>query len=186
MKGVDIVVGGSVGHMSAFMAQAGTLVVCGDAGRGAGRLYEARIYVRGKVASLGADCVEKKMDDAAHAALADIARSAPGSTPTRQRLPPLRLGARALQLPRSTTRSELLRGEHRAHDRSTTRLRRGSAYLPDHVIAEIRRAAATGIYDIRGAGAKRARAPFRRPGVPRRVDVALSAGRLPREAARPT
>src|SRR6202022_3795528 len=36
MKGCDIVVGGSVGHMSAFMAQAGTLVVCGDAGTGLG------------------------------------------------------------------------------------------------------------------------------------------------------
>jgi glutamate synthase domain-containing protein 3 len=62
MKGVDIVVGGSVGHMSAFMAQKGRLVVCGDAGDGLGdSLYEARIYVRGEVAGLGADCVEKEM-----------------------------------------------------------------------------------------------------------------------------
>ncbi len=42
MKGCDIVVGGSVGHVSAFMAQAGRLVVCGDAGAGLGdSLYEA-------------------------------------------------------------------------------------------------------------------------------------------------
>lgn len=62
MKGVDIVVGGNVGHMSAFMAQAGRLVVCGDAGEALGdSLYEARIYVRGAVRSLGADCVEKQM-----------------------------------------------------------------------------------------------------------------------------
>jgi methylamine---glutamate N-methyltransferase subunit B len=62
MKGVDIVVGGSVGHMSAFMAQKGRLVVCGDAGDGLGdSLYEARLYVRGEVAALGADCVEKEM-----------------------------------------------------------------------------------------------------------------------------
>lgn len=62
MKGVDIVVGGDVGHMSAFMAQAGRLVVCGDAGEALGdSLYEARIYVRGAVRSLGADCVEKPM-----------------------------------------------------------------------------------------------------------------------------
>jgi len=62
MKGVDIVVGGSVGHMSAFMAQKGRLVVCGDAGDGLGdSLYEARIYVRGEVAGLGADCVEKEL-----------------------------------------------------------------------------------------------------------------------------
>ena len=38
MKGVDIVVHGSVGHVGAFMAQRGTLVVCGDAGDDLGRL----------------------------------------------------------------------------------------------------------------------------------------------------
>jgi glutamate synthase domain-containing protein 3 len=62
MKGIDVVVGGSVGHMSAFMAQTGTLVVCGDAGEALGdSIYEARLYVRGDVASLGADCVEKEV-----------------------------------------------------------------------------------------------------------------------------
>ncbi len=64
MKGVDIVVGGSVGHMAAFMAQAGNLVICGDAGHHLGdSIYEARLFVRGSVASLGADCVEKEMAD---------------------------------------------------------------------------------------------------------------------------
>lgn len=62
MKGIDIVVKGSVGHMSAFMAQAGTLTVLGDAGEALGdSLYEARLYVRGSVKSLGTDCVEKAM-----------------------------------------------------------------------------------------------------------------------------
>jgi glutamate synthase domain-containing protein 3 len=62
MKGIDIVVGGDVGHMSAFMAQKGCLVVCGDAGNALGdSIYEARVYVLGKVASLGADCIEKPM-----------------------------------------------------------------------------------------------------------------------------
>jgi methylamine---glutamate N-methyltransferase subunit B len=62
MKGVDIVVQGAVGHMSAFMAQRGCLVVCGDAGDALGdSIYEAHLYVRGEVASLGADCVEKEM-----------------------------------------------------------------------------------------------------------------------------
>ena len=66
MKGIDVVVAGSVGHMSAFMAQAGRLVVCGAAGADLGdSIYEAVLYVRGPVASLGADCVEKKMT-AAH------------------------------------------------------------------------------------------------------------------------
>ena len=62
MKGIDIVVGGNVGHMSAFMAQAGRLVVCGDAGADLGdSIYEAQLFVRGSVESLGADCIEKEM-----------------------------------------------------------------------------------------------------------------------------
>jgi glutamate synthase domain-containing protein 3 len=62
MKGVAIVVGGSIGHMSAFMGQSGTLVACGDTGHDLGdSIYEADIFVAGKVASLGADCVEKEV-----------------------------------------------------------------------------------------------------------------------------
>jgi glutamate synthase domain-containing protein 3 len=64
MKGVDIIVKGSIGHMSAFMAQAGTLAVFGDAGEALGdSIYEAKLYVRGSVKSLGADCIEKPMED---------------------------------------------------------------------------------------------------------------------------
>jgi glutamate synthase domain-containing protein 3 len=64
LKGADIVVCGSVGHLSAFMAQAGTLVVLGDAGDDLGdSLYEAELYVRGTVGRLGADCELKPMDD---------------------------------------------------------------------------------------------------------------------------
>jgi methylamine---glutamate N-methyltransferase subunit B len=77
MKGVDIVVGGSVGHMSAFMGQAGRLVVCGDAGDGLGdSLYEARIYVKGTVKSLGADCVEKPVREEHLAELAELLKAA--------------------------------------------------------------------------------------------------------------
>lgn len=62
MKGVDIVVKGSIGPMSAFMGQSGTLVVLGDAGDALGdSIYEARLFVRGTVKSLGADCIEKEM-----------------------------------------------------------------------------------------------------------------------------
>jgi methylamine---glutamate N-methyltransferase subunit B len=62
MKGVDIVVHGDVGHMSAFMGQRGHLVVLGDAGDALGdSLYEAKLFVRGKVRSLGADCIEKEV-----------------------------------------------------------------------------------------------------------------------------
>ncbi|UZE50777.1 GltB/FmdC/FwdC-like GXGXG domain-containing protein [Rhodopseudomonas sp. P2A-2r] len=62
MKGIDIVVKGSIGPMSAFMAQAGNLVVLGDAGEALGdSIYEARLFVRGAVKSLGSDCEEKPM-----------------------------------------------------------------------------------------------------------------------------
>ena len=51
------------------MAQAGTLVVCGDAGSSLGdSLYEATIYVGGKIHSLGADAQEEPMT------AADVAR----------------------------------------------------------------------------------------------------------------
>lgn len=77
MKGIDIVVKGSIGHMSAFMAQSGTLVVLGDAGDALGdSIYEARLFVRGKVKSLGADCIEKEMRDEHHALLAGLLEKA--------------------------------------------------------------------------------------------------------------
>ena len=88
MKGIDIVVGGSVGPMSAFMAQAGTLVVLGDAGEALGdSLYEAKLFVRGTVKSLGADCEEKTptAEDLSH--LADlIARAGFAAEPSEFRL----------------------------------------------------------------------------------------------------
>ncbi|MXN54169.1 protein GlxC [Shinella sp. AETb1-6] len=62
MKGIDIVVHGNIGHMSAFMGQSGHLVVLGDAGDALGdSLYEAKLFVRGTVKSLGADCIEKEL-----------------------------------------------------------------------------------------------------------------------------
>lgn len=73
MKGIDIVVHGNIGHMSAFMAQTGNLVVCGDAGDALGdSLYEARLFVRGSVKSLGADCIEKEMRPEHLSILADL------------------------------------------------------------------------------------------------------------------
>lgn len=64
LKGGDIVVGGSVGSFSGFMAQAGHMVICGDAGDALGdSLYEAVIYVRGNIKSLGADARIETMTD---------------------------------------------------------------------------------------------------------------------------
>lgn len=77
MKGIDIVVGGSVGHMSAFMAQSGHLVVCGDAGANLGdSIYEAILFVRGRVESLGADCIEKEVRPEHTEALAGLLEKA--------------------------------------------------------------------------------------------------------------
>lgn len=73
MKGVDIVVGGSVGHMSGFMAQSGRMVICGDAGDALGdSCYETRFYVGGEVEGLGADCIEKPMEDEHRAELTEL------------------------------------------------------------------------------------------------------------------
>ena len=75
MKGIEIVVHGSIGHMSCFMAQSGTMVVLGDAGDALGdSLYEAKLFVRGQVKSLGADCIEKEMRPRHIAMLEDLLR----------------------------------------------------------------------------------------------------------------
>jgi glutamate synthase domain-containing protein 3 len=77
LKGADIVVGGDVGSFSAFMAQAGRMVVCGDAGDGLGdSLYEAVIYVRGKIRSLGADARIEPMTDSDHEAVRSLLAAA--------------------------------------------------------------------------------------------------------------
>lgn len=62
LKGGTIAIAGDIGHMSAFMAQAGTILVGGDAGYALGdSLYEAVIYVQGKIDSFGADAREEDM-----------------------------------------------------------------------------------------------------------------------------
>jgi glutamate synthase domain-containing protein 3 len=77
LKGADVVVRGNVGAFSAFMAQTGRLLVCGDAGEALGdSIYEARLYVRGSVKALGADCVEKAVEDEHRAEIADLLRRA--------------------------------------------------------------------------------------------------------------
>ena len=59
------------------MGQAGRLVVCGDAGEALGdSLYEVHIYVKGEVASLGADCVAKEMRQEHLDELADLLKQA--------------------------------------------------------------------------------------------------------------
>jgi glutamate synthase domain-containing protein 3 len=77
LKGADIVVAGSVGHASGFMAQVGRMVICGDAAAGLGdSLYEAVIYVRGRIDGLGADARVEPMTDRDRRAVAELLTAA--------------------------------------------------------------------------------------------------------------
>ena len=77
LKGGDIVVGGSVGSFSAFMAQAGRMVICGNAGDALGdSLYEAVLYVKGDIKSLGADAQIEPMSSADIAIVANLLQAA--------------------------------------------------------------------------------------------------------------
>jgi glutamate synthase domain-containing protein 3 len=58
-KGGTIVVGGDAGLLTGFMMQRGRQIICGNVGSGLGdSMYDGAIYVGGKIASLGVDCVE--------------------------------------------------------------------------------------------------------------------------------
>jgi methylamine---glutamate N-methyltransferase subunit B len=63
-KGGTIIVLGDVGMMTGFMMQRGRQVLCGNAGAGLGdSMYDGKIYVAGKVKSLGIDCVPGAWDE---------------------------------------------------------------------------------------------------------------------------
>ncbi len=63
-KGGTILTVGSVGSMTGFMMQRGRQIICGDAGPGLGdSMYDGKIYVAGKVKSLGIDCVPGEWDE---------------------------------------------------------------------------------------------------------------------------
>ncbi len=180
MKGIDIVVKGSVGHMSAFMAQAGTLTVLGDAGEALGdSLYEAKLFVRGSVASLGADCIEKEMREEHKALLASkleaaglLARSICQSSAATAR------PARSTISTSTTCRA--IEGAMTDHSHTPRTTPRSSATFDDYTSRKsaARRRPASMTFE---AAAPSAGAPLRRPAVPRRLHVALPAGRLPRE-----
>jgi methylamine---glutamate N-methyltransferase subunit B len=64
-KGGTILVLGDAGSMTGFMMQRGRQIICGDVGPGLGdSMYDGTIYVGGKVASLGIDCVEGEWTEA--------------------------------------------------------------------------------------------------------------------------
>ena len=64
-KGGTIIVGGDAGMMTGFMMQRGRMVFCGNVGHGLGdSMYDGTIYVAGKIASLGIDCVPGEWTEA--------------------------------------------------------------------------------------------------------------------------
>jgi methylamine---glutamate N-methyltransferase subunit B len=65
LKGGTLAVAGDVGAFCGFMAQAGTILIGGNAGDDLGdSLYEAVIYVAGRVASLGTDARIEELTEA--------------------------------------------------------------------------------------------------------------------------
>jgi formylmethanofuran dehydrogenase subunit C len=75
LKGGTILVAGDVGHMSGFMAQAGVMLIGGDAGNALGdSLYEAVIYVAGRVFSLGSDARVEELSDSDVQLVKDLAK----------------------------------------------------------------------------------------------------------------
>jgi methylamine---glutamate N-methyltransferase subunit B len=64
-KGGTVIVLGDAGSMTGFMMQRGRQIFCGDVGHGLGdSMYDGTIYVAGKVASLGIDCIPGEWTDA--------------------------------------------------------------------------------------------------------------------------
>ena len=151
-------------------------------------IYEARVYVRGEVASLGADCIEKEMRRRAPLRARRAAARAPRPTPTRPT-------SGATARPGSSTPST---STTRAPTDDRVRRAQQAGGLP----ARARRALAPGAARVGalrpqrdprdppdGAGGdlrhprlrrQAARAPLRRPALPRRQRLALPARGLPR------
>jgi methylamine---glutamate N-methyltransferase subunit B len=77
LKGATLAVAGDVAEFSGFMAQAGTILVGGDAGDHLGdSLYEAVIYVAGRIRGLGTDAQVEDIGEADVAAVEAIVKAA--------------------------------------------------------------------------------------------------------------
>ena len=131
------------------MAQAGRIVICGDAGDALGdSLYEAVIYVRGKVRSLGADARFEPMTDADYAAVRELLEQRRPRRTTRKPSSAWRRRRACITgTPMPTRNIESM-------ERTSSQLEESAGY-DRRVIDYIQRASATGLYEIRGLGAKR-------------------------------
>ena len=143
------------------------------------RIYEARLFVRGKVNSLGADCIEKQMRDEHKADAARLLEAAgiDGEVDVRG-VPPLRLGPQALPFPHRQRRSVLMGARITAG--SDTPPRKSATFDEYTLVGDPPR---RGDRHLRHPRRRRQAqgAAFRRSAVPRRLDQPLSARRLSRE-----
>ena len=160
------------------------MVVCGDAGEALGdSLYEAVIYVRGKIRSLGADARFEPMSGRRLRGRGGVAANAGSSM--RRREFQARRPRRAEPVSLERRREPGVLDGYRTMTEACPICRHlqleESAGYDRHVIDYIQRAAATGLYEIRGLGAKRRLPHFDDLRVPRRLAVALSARGLSRE-----
>jgi len=77
LKGATLAVAGDVGRYCAFLAQAGTVLIGGDAGADLGdSLYEAVIYVAGRIRGLGTDAQVEELTEADVAVVRALAERA--------------------------------------------------------------------------------------------------------------
>ncbi len=75
MKGGYLIIQGNAGYMTGFMAQKGTIIILGDADEAlADSMYEAELFVAGRIAELGNDAVVHEPTDAERAALSATLR----------------------------------------------------------------------------------------------------------------
>jgi methylamine---glutamate N-methyltransferase subunit B len=64
-KGGTVLILGDAGSMTGFMMQRGRQIICGNVGHGLGdSMYDGTLYVGGRVASLGIDCVPGEWTEA--------------------------------------------------------------------------------------------------------------------------
>ena len=161
LKGLDIVVGGSVGHSRPLWRRPARLVVCGDAAHGLGdSLYEAVIYVRGTIEGLGTDAREEPMSRPTSTKLSallasrGIRRRSRGNSNGSPR--PARCITGTSTSHTLTRLSGRCAGSRMTHESVRPPLSlEESASFDRHVLNYIHQAAESGLYDIRGLGAKR-------------------------------
>ncbi len=176
LKGADIVVGGSVGSFSAFMAQAGRMVICGDAGDALGRLALRGSHLCARQGAIARRRRALRADERGGPIGGEdpAGRRRAHARPAANSSAWLRRRACITGMPKPTRSTE--RCQRHASARSELG---GESPFDRATIDYIQRAAASGLYEIRGLGAKR-----RVPSFDDLLFLAASLSRYPLEGYR--